>query len=158
MDRGRRSFLQRFGLAGVAGAAALSPLPYTQLDDRPIDRSLDRDVNLRERATDDPQPKQDYGLQIEVDTYRPNPDLERISWDGNVTDRSGTTSLYIRGWIDEEVYGMQNEAARAVFARELAECTLITRERMGRVMAAMRRGQLEAKAKAAAGGVEVTRG
>lgn len=106
----RRGFLKNFGIG--ASGAAIAALPGTVLaEPTTIDPSApvsERDVAARTRATDEPQPKADYGLIVTTDHYVPNPDATRMQSAGNVTPRNGDTDVYVRAWIDEEVYGIVN--------------------------------------------------
>jgi hypothetical protein len=129
MDRGRRGFLTK--LVGVAGAAVV-PIPGTALSDtanlrttHESKRVFGRDpFGTRDRATDEPVPKQDYGLMVQSDTYSPNPDLTRLRHDGAVADRTGTTSVYVRAWIDEEVYGIRDPHTGVIAADRIMTPTL----------------------------------
>ena len=131
----RRGFLSWLGLGTIGAVSTLTPTPGSILD-------LSRDPIHRERqrlrATDEPQPRQDYGLQIKVDSFIPNPDPNRRYSFGNATDRAGDTWLYLRGWIDEEVYGLQDEEVRRVFSQALATCLMNVKMDMEPLMADLR--------------------
>jgi hypothetical protein len=158
MDRGRRGFLTK--LVGVAGAAVV-PIPGTALSDtanlrttHESKRVFGRDpFGTRDRATDEPVPKQDYGLMVQSDTYSPNPDLTRLRHDGAVADRTGTTSVYVRAWIDEEVYGIRdphtgviNRQRQDIVSRAFAEAVIAADRIMTPTLKILRNGALREQA------------
>jgi hypothetical protein len=144
----RRDFLKRLGI-GVTGSL-VTPMPGTALAE-PNVSTTDRSVNTRQRATDEPAPKADYGLQVKSDYYAPNPDLTRVRSDGSVGPDTSSTFIYLKGWIDEEAYGIVNahgevdEAKRQQLSEAFGAALIAADRIMSPALRIMRQSALRAK-------------